>query len=199
MKTELEVYKDLLGREPTDVELNRLLAIREKLGIRQNDAFFLLIIAMEYYRSWYISIPSKIETACKEASKDAALGAEAEVNKAVARLVPGVTEELKKAVEESKVGVTMASLIGGIVCCGLVLAFGLMMGFDLGRQSSGAPRLNWLVFAERVGWAWVVGILIIAFAILWVYMKRIGVEGANFILGLSVLGFIAVFIKFLFF
>lgn len=63
----MDAFETLVGRQMSDAERQKLLKVRDALGIRDNDALWSLIIALEYYRSYHERIPAKLGAALDEA------------------------------------------------------------------------------------------------------------------------------------
>lgn len=59
-------FLKLLGRKPTDFEQQNLFKIGDALGIKKNDAFWLILIALQSHQTLYSEIPGQIEVAAKE-------------------------------------------------------------------------------------------------------------------------------------
>ena len=53
-------FQQLTGRTPTDADRERLYRAKNALGLPDNDALWLLLIALDYYQSLYEKIPSQI-------------------------------------------------------------------------------------------------------------------------------------------
>ena len=49
----IEVMESVRGRELTDAEANRLLHMQGLLGIENNDAIWVMMLAMEHYQQLY--------------------------------------------------------------------------------------------------------------------------------------------------
>src|SRR5690242_2788536 len=56
-------FARLLGRQPTDAERQDLFRVRDALGLRGNDALWLVLIALEHYQKLYQQIPQEISKA----------------------------------------------------------------------------------------------------------------------------------------
>ena len=54
-------FAKLLGRQPSDKERIALYRVRDALGLRNNDALWLVLMALEHYLNLYDIIPSRIE------------------------------------------------------------------------------------------------------------------------------------------
>lgn len=61
-----ERYTALMGRPPEEPELDRLMKVKEKLGIDYDDPVILQLLALEYYGQLYEQVPGKIRTVIQE-------------------------------------------------------------------------------------------------------------------------------------
>ena len=81
-------FAKLLGRQPSDAERKNLYRVREALGLKNNDALWLVLIALQHHQSQYEKIPFAIAQASEHtlasfrAAADAAAKASAEAAKA---------------------------------------------------------------------------------------------------------------------
>ena len=55
-------FEKLTGRQPTDADVQRLYRVKDALRLGNNDALWLLLIALDYHQSLYEQIPAQIET-----------------------------------------------------------------------------------------------------------------------------------------
>ncbi|PPD02812.1 MAG: hypothetical protein CTY36_08715 [Methylocystis sp.] len=55
-------FEKLIGRTATEAERRQLLLVKEALGLRDNDALWLIIFALQYYDSLYRQFPKAIAT-----------------------------------------------------------------------------------------------------------------------------------------
>lgn len=57
------MIEDIRGRELSDEEAERLLRVQHVLNIKENDALWAVIIALEHYQRMYEDIPPQVEAA----------------------------------------------------------------------------------------------------------------------------------------
>ena len=62
-----EAFAKLLGRQATDKERERLYRVRDALGMRENDAFWYIVMILEFYDSLYLSYPARMTEAAEVA------------------------------------------------------------------------------------------------------------------------------------
>lgn len=60
-----EMFAKLRGRPPTDAEIQRFLRIQHATGIKDNDAFWLIVFTLENYDEAYSKYPDQITEAGK--------------------------------------------------------------------------------------------------------------------------------------
>jgi hypothetical protein len=58
-------FSKLLGRQPSDLQKQRLYQTKDALGLKNNDALWLVLIALEHYNTLYEDIPNRIENAAR--------------------------------------------------------------------------------------------------------------------------------------
>ncbi len=98
-------FAALLGRQPSDRERQNLYRVRDALKLKNNDAVWLLLMALEHYDTRYSQYPAYMVAAAKEITKDVretalaqARAATAETTKALAHAVAAAaTASAKKA------------------------------------------------------------------------------------------------------
>lgn len=83
------------GRELSETEVARLREIGNKLNLREDDALWPLLAAMEYQRVYYEALPDKIAGASKAIMNGMAAAAEKETAAAQARLTDSVVKEAR--------------------------------------------------------------------------------------------------------
>ena len=55
-----EAFAKIVGRLPSEEERGRLYHLREALDLDDNDAFWAIVIALEYYDSFFRVYPDKL-------------------------------------------------------------------------------------------------------------------------------------------
>jgi hypothetical protein len=58
-------FAKLLGTQPTDKDRNDLYRVRDALGLKSNDALWLVLMALQHYQSQYERVPARIEEAAR--------------------------------------------------------------------------------------------------------------------------------------
>lgn len=79
-----ESFSKLLGRQPSDTERQQLYVVRDALGLKNNDALWLVLMALQSYQGMYEKFPLLIKRTAQEvladlkATADATMKASAE-------------------------------------------------------------------------------------------------------------------------
>ena len=58
-----DAFARLLARQPTDAERQRLYQVRDALDLKNNDALWLVLIALQHYDNMYARFPELIKQA----------------------------------------------------------------------------------------------------------------------------------------
>lgn len=61
-----ESFAQLLGRQPSDAERQELYRVRDALGLKNNDALWLVIMVLQHYKGEYKDIPNEIKAVVEE-------------------------------------------------------------------------------------------------------------------------------------
>jgi hypothetical protein len=162
-----EAFAKVLGRQPSEVERGRLYRIRDALGLRDNDAFWYIVLVLEHYDSLYRDYPSQIGDEARKTTEQAqrafAAAAEAESAKAQRMLAQRVAETsvaIAQRLAERPVGlhrvtaVFAAVLAFGAMCltAGVELAGGRPGWWVAGTGDGRAKQILSLVLGVPVGW-----------------------------------------------
>ena len=139
------------GRELSEAEAARLREVGNKLNLRDDDALWPLLAAMEYQRIYYEALPEKIAGASRTIMDGMAAAAEKETAAAQARLTDSVVEEARNLASKIQFGKLVPLWLFALIC---LLAYGSLMlwaGFriDTGRDVPLAAVLHmpsgWLI------------------------------------------------------
>lgn len=145
-------FAKLLGRQPSDAERQNLYRVREALGLKNNDALWLILIAFQHHQGLYEKFPNVIVQAAKEvfvnfkATADATAkasveSAKADLAKAVeasARQVAHHVAGRQKAQWIAASAVIVALCLGGVFWYAHHTAYqaGLNSGYGLGYNEA---------------------------------------------------------------
>jgi hypothetical protein len=128
-------FEKLLGRQSTPAEREQLFRVKEALGLRENDALWLILFALQYYESLYRQFPkaigaeaSRILAQTRETVdaqvKAGAEQAKADLARAVAIAAQGVARDAarRRMIEWLVGGMALgAALVGAGFCAGRAL------------------------------------------------------------------------------
>ena len=81
-KTE-SAFEKLAGRRPTQASLQRLYQVRDELGLKDDDALWFLLVALEHYQSLYEDMPKTIRAETEKIFASTRSTAEAVANEAI--------------------------------------------------------------------------------------------------------------------
>ena len=137
------------GRELSQAEATRLREVGNRLNLREDDALWPLLAALEYQRVYYEALPEKIAGASKTIMDGMAAAAEKETAAAQARLTKSVVKEAEYLASKIQYGRLVPLWLLALIC---LLAYGSLMlwaGFriDTGRNMPLAAVLH-----MPVGW-----------------------------------------------
>ena len=124
------------GRKLSEAEAARLREIGNKLNLREDDALWPLLAALEYQRIYYEALPKKIVAASRTIMDGMAAAAEKETAAAQARLTDSVVKEAEYLASKIQYGRLVPLWLLALIC---LLAYGSLMlwaGFriDTGRD-----------------------------------------------------------------
>lgn len=139
-------FAKLLGRQPTDADRQALYRVRDALGLRGNDALWLVLIALQHYQGQYERMPEAIAQASRDilgafrasaeaSAKAAAAEAKADLSKAVAAVAQEVAHKVAGA-QQLRWG--MGLTVGLAILLGVSLGFAFYMeqvGLRAGRAA----------------------------------------------------------------
>ncbi|WP_017461391.1 hypothetical protein [Dyella ginsengisoli] len=164
-------FARLIGRQPSDVEVARLVQIRDALGIRENDALWDVLMALELYdagfRRYPTLIASETERALQLVRQQVGELARSEARRAHVELVQSVADTSERlAAHKAKASLWLASgwaVAISAVFAGCCLAAGFVLGsgsapwwFRPAPATSAAGNLLRMVMQAPVGWVVIV-------------------------------------------
>ncbi len=120
------------GRELSEAETARLREIGSSLHLREDDALWPLLAAMEYQRIYYEALPEKIAGASRAIMDSMAVAAEKETAAAQAKLTNSVVKEAQNLASKIQYGKLAPMWLLALIC---LLAYGSLMlwaGFRIG-------------------------------------------------------------------
>jgi len=124
------------GRKFTEAEAARLREIGTSLNLRDDDAVWSILAALEHQRVFYEALPEKISSASKEILQGMTAAAAKEAATAQARLISSVVEQAQKLSVQINYATLLPLALAALVC---VLAFGsltMWAGYSMGAKQS---------------------------------------------------------------
>lgn len=151
-----EVFRRLNGRDATPDDMLKFERLTTTLETTPGDAFLSVLVALDHYERLYASIPAKIEEATTAAAKNAAIQAESEVNKAVAKLIPtveeGVRQAAAQAISRMAYGKWLFHLWTGMLAASAFFATGWLFGWIINLRVAANIAFFW-----QFKWAFALG------------------------------------------
>lgn len=114
----------ICGRELSEAEAARLREVGSSLNLREDDALWPLLAAMEYQRIYYEALPEKIAGASRAIMDGMAAAAEKETAAAQARLTDSVVMEAQHLASKIQYATLLPMAMTALIC---LLAYGSLM------------------------------------------------------------------------
>jgi len=127
----LSSFERMLGRAATERERNQLRRVQAELDLRENDALWLVIFALQYYEGLYRQFPKAIAAEAQRVLSETRVTAEATIRagaesakadlaKAIATTAQGVARDVarRQMIQWLIVGMLLGA---GILCAGIYI------------------------------------------------------------------------------
>lgn len=134
-------YERLIGRKLTQEEILRLQRVKDTLGLRDDDALWDVLIAIDWQRTYYEEIPQKIGEVSNELLKNLRESAELEVKKSRAELSQAVIKEAQKLSGKMTLVNQLYAATAAILGLFLACAAAMLIGYNLGSGQTHPPAL----------------------------------------------------------
>lgn len=122
-------FARLLGRQPSDAERQQLYQVRDALDLKNNDALWLVLMALQYHHYMYARFPDLIKQAANETLRDfqqaadATFSASKEQAKAeLAKAVSAVAQDVARLTARKQAAIWITTCL--LACCTTFGAFG---------------------------------------------------------------------------
>lgn len=136
---DLSNFERLLGRAATVAEREQLLRVKAAMGLKDNDALWLILFALQYYEGLYRQFPKAIAEEARRVlgetrtAADAAIRASAEAGKAdlaaaKAELAKAIASAAREAARDAARKQLVQWLVVGMVVGVLLFASGVWVG-----------------------------------------------------------------------
>ena len=125
-------FAKLLGRQPTDAERQQLYRVKDALGLKNNDALWLVLMALEFYNDQYRRFPDLIQSVAIDTIKGFKIAADATARASI----EAAKSDMAKAVQTTAIQVArdvagkdrIQWLIGSLLASAIILgSFGYFM------------------------------------------------------------------------
>ena len=141
-------FDRLLGRRPTGEELQTLYRVKAALDLKDNDALWLIIMALQYYQTQYEKIPAEITQATADitakVSAAAKTDAHASIHAMKAELMSAVETAANQVAHQKAGKVKTQWLVGCVVvaiaCLGGTGWYAFEAGWSQGYQQTEAEE-----------------------------------------------------------
>ena len=137
------------GRKLSEAEAARLREVGNRLNLREDDALWPLLAALEYQRVYYEALPKKIAAASKTIMDGMAAAAEKETAAAQARLTDSVVREAQNLASKIQYAKLVPMGLLALIC---LLAYGSLMLWAGFRIDTGRDMPLAAVFQMPSGW-----------------------------------------------
>lgn len=137
------------GRELSQAEAARLREIGSSLHLREDDALWPLLAAMDYQRIYYEALPEKITEASRTIMDGITAAAEKETAAAQAKLTDSVVKEAQNLASKIQYGKLVPIWLLALIC---LLAYGSLMLWAGFRINTGRNIPLAAVFQMPSGW-----------------------------------------------
>lgn len=133
------IIEDIRGRELNEEEAERILRVQHILNIRENDALWAVIIALEHYQRMYEDIPPQVEAAGRVAvalvreTADAVAAAAAETAKQ--ELSSELAASVREVANQTARKQQWQWITAGLVAAAVSIVTAGWTGFSHGKES----------------------------------------------------------------
>jgi hypothetical protein len=129
-------FAQLLGRQPTDQERQRLYRVRDALKLKATDTVWLLLMVLEHYETLYQDIPARIADAARDATIAVRTTAEAQARAAQEETTRALAKAVTEAVEATAKRRAGAELFKWVSVAVSIVAI-LMVAVGMGESRRG--------------------------------------------------------------
>ena len=137
------------GRKLSEAEAARLREVGNRLNLREDDALWPLLAALEYQRVYYEALPKKIAAASKTIMDGMAVAVEKETAAAQAKLTDSVVQEAQNLASKIQYGKLVLIWLLALIC---LLAYGSLMLWAGFRINTGRDMPLAAVLHMPSGW-----------------------------------------------
>lgn len=133
--TSLSSFERLLGRAATERERDQLRRVQAELGLRENDALWLVIFALQYYEGLYRQFPKAIATEAQRILSETRVTAEATIRAGAESAKADLAKAIASTARDVARDVARRQMIQWLVV-GMLVGAGLLgVGVYIGTHS----------------------------------------------------------------
>lgn len=130
-----DAIKQITGKEPSDTEIQKVMAIAHALDMPAHDPMIAILVMLDTYHGIYTDLPGNVSKSVSETAKNAATIAEADMVKAVSKLVPTVSDAVSKAAQNTmdriQIGQSLWTMWASTITVGVIVTIGFLCGADV--------------------------------------------------------------------
>ncbi len=131
----LSSFERMLGRAATERERDQLRRVQAELGLRENDALWLVIFALQYYEGLYRQFPKAIATEANRVLAETRTAAEATIRAGAESAKADLAKAIATTARDVARDVARRQMIQWLVV-GMLLGAGLLgVGVYIGAHS----------------------------------------------------------------
>jgi hypothetical protein len=132
----LSSFERLLGRAATEREREQLRRVQSELGLRENDALWLVIFALQYYEGLYRQFPKAIAAEAQRVLSETRVAAEATIRAGAESAKADLAKAIATAARDVARDVARRQMIQWLIVGMLVGACLFSVGAYVGARSA---------------------------------------------------------------
>jgi len=130
-------YERLLGRAATVAERDQLRRVQSVLGLKDNDALWLVLYALQFYESLYRQFPKEIGKEAKRILDETRIAADATIRASVESAKADLAKAIASAARDVARDAARRQMLQWLVV-GMVLGVALLLaGVEIGSRLTG--------------------------------------------------------------
>jgi hypothetical protein len=139
-------FAKLLGKQPSDAERQNLYRVREALDLKNNDAMWLIVMALQHYKSLYENIPNDIEQVASRSIENVKMTADAVMRQSAEETKLLLAKEVAKLARDVAHNTSRKQMwrwaFGCLVGVAVVLGVVFWFAHDTGKNAGYAQGLG---------------------------------------------------------
>ena len=122
-------FEQLLGRQPTDKERQDLYKVRDALQLQNNDALWLVLMALQHYQTQYEKIPQAIEKTASQTLQNVKEAAKQSIQATAEQTKHELAQAVSKAAQQVAKDTAGTQKLKWLAGCAVILAAILGVGY----------------------------------------------------------------------